>query len=71
MGATKQALKEIKSGMSVGSIIGPEGGFDQNEIEAAIQSGGKIISLGSRILRTETAAITAVAMCMLYSETEL
>lgn len=71
MGATKQALKEIKSGMSVGIIIGPEGGFDQKEIEAAIQSGGKIISLGSRILRTETAAITAVAMCMLYSETEL
>lgn len=71
MNATKQALKEIKSGMSVGIIIGPEGGFDQKEIEAAIQSGGKIISLGSRILRTETAAITAVAMCMLYSETEL
>ena len=71
MNATKQALKEIKSGMSVGIIIGPEGGFDQKEIEAAIQSGGKIISLGRRILRTETAAITAVAMCMLYSETEL
>lgn len=71
MNATKQALKEIKSGMSVGIIIGPEGGFDQKEIEAAIQSGGKIISLGSRILRTETAAITAIAMCMLYSETEL
>lgn len=71
MNATKQALKEIKSGMSVGIIIGPEGGFDQKEIEAAIQSGGKIISLGSRILRTETAAITSVAMCMLYSETEL
>ena len=71
MNATKQALKEIKSGMAVGIIIGPEGGFEQKEIEAAIQSGGKIISLGSRILRTETAAITAVAMCMRYSETEL
>lgn len=71
MDATKQALSQIKSGMSVGIIIGPEGGFDPKEIEAAIQSGGKIISLGNRILLTETAAITAVAMCMLYSEMNL
>ena len=71
MAATRQALKQIKSGMSVGIIIGPEGGFDPNEAEAALQAGGKIISLGSRILRTETAAITAAAMCMLYCEMNL
>ena len=41
------------------------------EIDMARELGGKIISLGSRILRTETAAITTVAMCMLYSEMEL
>ena len=71
MKATKDALNQIKSGMNVGIIIGPEGGFEPFEIEAATNAGGKIISLGSRILRTETAAITSVAMCMLHSEMEL
>ena len=71
MSATKAALSEIKSGMNVGIIIGPEGGFEQKEIEDALEIGGKVISLGSRILRTETAAITTIAMCMLYSEMEL
>lgn len=71
MKATKTALKKIKSGMSVGIIIGAEGGFSEKEIESAKNIGGEIISLGSRILRTETAAVTAVSMCMLYAETEL
>ena len=71
MTATKAALREIKSGMNVGIIIGPEGGFKQTEIDLAREAGGKIISLGSRILRTETAAITTIAMCMLYGEMEL
>ena len=71
MTATKDALSKIKSGMSVGIVIGPEGGFEQKEIDAALEIGGKVISLGSRILRTETAAITTIAMCMLYSEMEL
>lgn len=71
MAATKEALKQIKSGMNIGIVIGPEGGFEDKEIDAALQAGGKIISLGSRILRTETAAITTIAMCMLYSEMEL
>lgn len=71
MVATKEAITKIKSGMSVGIIIGPEGGFEENEIDAAIKSGGNSISLGKRILRTETAAITAVGMCMLYAEMNL
>ena len=66
--STKEALKELKKAKSVGIIIGPEGGFDEGEIEAAKNAGGRIISLGKRILRTETAAITAVGMCMLYTE---
>lgn len=68
MADTKSALAEIKSGMSVGILIGPEGGFEESEVEKAFQIGGKVISLGKRILRTETAAITSVAMCMLHSE---
>ncbi len=71
MADTKEALSQIKSGMSVGIIIGAEGGFDEAEIEKAKNAGGKIISLGKRILRTETAAITAVGMCMLYAEMNL
>ncbi len=72
MSATKDALKNIKNGMSVGILIGPEGGFSEKEIELIAEEGkGQIISLGKRILRTETAAVTAVSMCMLYAETEL
>ena len=65
---TKTALSQLKSGMSVGILIGPEGGFDEKEVELAFENGGKVVSLGKRILRTETAAITSVSMCMLYAE---
>lgn len=71
MKATVNALRNIKKGMSIGILIGPEGGFELNEIDAATNSGGMTISLGKRILRTETAAITAVGMCMLYAEMNL
>ncbi|MBR3788404.1 MAG: RNA methyltransferase, partial [Clostridia bacterium] len=67
----KDALSLIKSGDTVGILIGPEGGFEEKEIDLATEKNGKIISLGSRILRTETAAIASVTMCMLYAEMEL
>ncbi len=68
MKATKEALLELKNVKSVGIFIGPEGGFEKTEIERATKIGAKTISLGKRILRTETAAITAVSMCMLHIE---
>ncbi len=68
MAATKEALGKIKAGMSVGILIGPEGGFDEKEIASAVKAGGIAVSLGERILRTETAAITALSMCMLHTE---
>ncbi len=68
MSATAHALENLKNVKSVGIFIGPEGGFEKAEIEKAIGSEAKIISLGKRILRTETAAITAVGMCMLNIE---
>ncbi len=71
MKATKDALLQMKAGSSVGIFIGPEGGFEESEIELATNSGGRTVSLGKRILRTETAAITSVAMCMLYAEMNL
>ena len=54
--------------MKIGILIGPEGGFEEKEVEAMLGAGAIPLSLGSRILRTETAAITAVSMCMLHIE---
>lgn len=68
MSATNEALRELKNVKSVGIFIGPEGGFEKKEIEKVAAADAKIISLGRRILRTETAAITAVSMCMLSIE---
>lgn len=71
MAETRDALSRIKSGMSVGILVGPEGGFEEKEIELARQAGAAVISLGARILRAETAAVTAVALGMLHVEMNL
>ena len=71
MVATKEALFQMERGMSVGILIGPEGGFEPKEIALAEEAGGRCISLGARILRAETAAIASVGMCMLHAEMEL
>jgi len=42
--------------------IGPEGGWDQTEAEAAVRAGCRLFGLGARILRTETAALAAIAI---------
>ncbi len=68
MESALQALNQLKTCKNVGILIGSEGGFEESEIDLAMQSGGQVISLGKRILRTETAAITSVAMCMLNAE---
>lgn len=60
----KEALKDFK-GKELGVFIGPEGGFSDEEIQFAIENGVKPITLGKRILRTETAAI-AVSAILLY-----
>ena len=71
MEATKEALAKMERGTSVGVLIGPEGGFEPKEIALAKEAGGLCVSLGARILRAETAAITAVGMCMLHAEMNL
>lgn len=50
--------------IEINVIIGPEGGFSEKEIVLAKNSGLDILSLGDRILRTETAAITALSILM-------
>ncbi|MBE6729452.1 MAG: 16S rRNA (uracil(1498)-N(3))-methyltransferase [Ruminococcaceae bacterium] len=71
MKSTETTLSKIKSGMKIGVFIGSEGGFDQSEIDSAKDINAQIISLGKRILRTETAAITSLSMLMLYCEIKM
>lgn len=71
MAATREALARIRPGMSVGILVGPEGGFEDKEILLAREAGAAIISLGKRILRAETAAVTAVGLGMLHVEMNL
>lgn len=68
MTGTKKLIEAIKPGESVAIFIGPEGGFDDNEIQSAISQGMKPITLGKRILRTETAGMTAMAWIMYQLE---
>jgi 16S rRNA (uracil1498-N3)-methyltransferase len=56
---------------TVSLLTGPEGGLEEKEVEQARQAGLQVCTLGRRILRTETAAITAVGMCMLHTEMHL
>ena len=61
MAGTKAAMEQIKKGESIAVFIGPEGGFAPEEI-ALVQDEMQLISLGKRILRTETAGIAALAI---------
>lgn len=56
-GTTKDYLESIRAGQAVSIFIGPEGGFTPEEVELARQAGIRPISLGPRILRTETAGL--------------
>jgi 16S rRNA (uracil1498-N3)-methyltransferase len=55
-------LPEALSSSSVSILVGSEGGWSPEEIEAAREHGWKIVTLGGRILRAETAAITVTAL---------
>lgn len=68
MQETKEILSGIEPGQSVGIFIGPEGGFEEKEIEAAIEGGAKPITLGRRILRTETAGLAILSVLMFQLE---
>lgn len=57
MEETRRRLKEAGTKASVGIFIGPEGGFEEAEVELAVQAGAYPITLGKRILRTETAGM--------------
>lgn len=59
----KNIIKDF-NGKSIGIFIGPEGGFSKKEIEIAIENNIKPITLGKRILRTETAGFITTAILL-------
>lgn len=68
MAATREAIGTIRPGQNIGVFIGPEGGFSESEIALADKSGMQRISLGKRILRTETAGLATLAILMYQIE---
>ena len=68
MDKTKEIISHLKPGQDVAIFIGPEGGFDDAEIEAAMEAGVIPVTLGKRILRTETAGFTILSWIMYQLE---
>lgn len=64
----KQMIRESCNKRHIGVFIGPEGGFDEFEVEQIEAVGGKTISLGHRILRTETAGMAVLTLLMFQLE---
>ncbi len=65
---TKHRLDSLKNRESIGVFIGPEGGFEEAEIELAMSADIHPITLGKRILRTETAGLAVLSMLVLTLE---
>ena len=63
-----EAIVSFVPGRRIGAFIGPEGGFDRLEVSFAKKQGILPVSLGKRILRTETAAIAILSMIMIRLE---
>ena len=60
----KQALRATGILQSIALLIGPEGGLEEGEVRQLVQAGAKSVSLGKRILRTETAGIAMLAQTL-------
>ena len=68
MEGTKKLIESIEPGKSIAVFIGPEGGFSDEEIELCSANDIKPITLGKRILRTETAGFTIISWLMYHLE---
>ena len=68
MDQTRKLIEGLKPGEDIAIFIGPEGGFDKEEIEMASDNGISPITLGRRILRTETAGMTVLSILMYHLE---
>lgn len=68
MDGMKKVLSQVAPGQKIAVFIGPEGGFDGEEIRQALEMGIRPVSLGSRILRTETAGLAILSVLMMKLE---
>ncbi len=68
MSETAKTMSQIVQGASIGIFIGPEGGFERGEVEQAMEAGALPVSLGRRILRTETAGLAILSVLMFQIE---
>ncbi|HEY7528966.1 MAG TPA: 16S rRNA (uracil(1498)-N(3))-methyltransferase [Candidatus Deferrimicrobiaceae bacterium] len=66
----KKVLNRMSHASSVALLIGPEGGFSEDEVKEAERAGFLRAGLGARILRVETAAVAALGMTMYHFEKE-
>lgn len=65
---TKQIIEAVQPGQRIAVFIGPEGGFEESEIRLALEAGIEPVTLGRRILRTETAGFTVISWLMYQLE---
>lgn len=65
---TRDIIQNIKYSQTTGIFIGPEGGFEEDEVKQAAETGVLPVTLGRRILRTETAGLAVLSMIMLQME---
>ena len=68
MEATREAFTRVREAKRIAVFIGPEGGFDETEVNLARSADILPVSLGKRILRTETAGLAVLAALMLRLE---
>ena len=68
MGKTRELIRNLEPGQNIAIFIGPEGGFDESEIKSALENGIEPVTLGKRILRTETAGFTILSWIMYQLE---
>ena len=67
---TKDILNSLDSKNNIAVFIGPEGGFEEDEVKKSTDSGFEVITLGKRILRTETAGLALLSNIMIRLEEE-
>lgn len=70
MAATRKLIGALEPGQSVAVFIGPEGGFDEREIKKAVEQGYAPMTLGRRILRTETAGLALLSVLMFHLDVD-
>ena len=68
MERTRKILESVQPGQKIAVFIGPEGGFEETEIRQAAEAGFEAVTLGKRILRTETAGFVVLSLLMAQTE---